>query len=71
MPNVDYDALYRELRKGPMTRMRVRELTGCGSGMVQTVIDNLSLRYPLYEKLRGVYTLLPEGTEWDKAEDTP
>jgi hypothetical protein len=68
--DIDYDVLYRELQKGPLTRMRVRELTGCSSGTVQTVIDNLSLRYPLYEKLRGVYTLL-EGTAWDKVEDTP
>jgi hypothetical protein len=70
MPHVDYDALYRELKSGPLTRMRIRELTGCDSGTVQTVIDNLSLRYPLYEKLRGVYILLEEST-WDRDEDTP
>jgi hypothetical protein len=51
--------------------MRIRELTGCGSGSVQAVIDNLSLRYPLYEKLRGVYVLLAEDTKWDLEEDTP
>jgi hypothetical protein len=68
MPNVDYDLLYHELCAGPLTRMRIRELTGCDSCTVQSVIDNLSLRYPLYEKLRGVYTLLEET--WDRDEDT-
>jgi hypothetical protein len=68
--DVDYDLLYRELQKGPLTRMRIRELTGCGSGTVQAVIDALSFRYPLYEKLRGIYTLL-DGTTWDRDEDTP
>jgi hypothetical protein len=52
------EKLYEILKKEPLTCAKIRAVTGAkGCGIMQ-IIDTLSLRYPVYQKRRGVYALL-------------
>lgn len=54
---VDYDLIYREMQKRPLSFSQIEALSGvCHSGVAQ-VITTLSLHYPVYEVSRGLYKL--------------
>ena len=55
---IDYEAIFKELQKGPLTFSQIWTLSGVKRAGVSQVITTLSLRYPIYEEARGVYKLL-------------
>lgn len=55
---IDYEMIYNELKKGPLTFSQIWTLSGVKRAGVSQVITTLSLRYPIYEESRGVYKLL-------------
>ena len=54
---VDYDLIYSELRKHPLTFSQIEALSGVSHYGVAQVITTLSLHYPVYEVSRGLYKL--------------
>ena len=54
---VDYNLLYEELKKGPLTFSQIKALSGVAHSGVSQIITTLSLHYPVYEYKRGVYKL--------------
>jgi hypothetical protein len=58
---VDYDRLHALLLAGPLDYAAIRKATGLPNSGIVTVIDNLTLRYPLYRIRKGVYGLLEDG----------
>ena len=54
---VDYELLYEELKKAPLTFSQIRALSGVPHSGVAQIITTLSLHYPVYEAGRGVYKL--------------
>ncbi|MBO7731546.1 MAG: hypothetical protein J6S67_03315 [Methanobrevibacter sp.] len=54
---VDYELLYEELKKAPLTFSQIKALSGVAHSGVSQIITTLSLHYPVYEVRRGVYKL--------------
>lgn len=54
---VDYQAIYEELKKGPLSFSDIYKLSGAPYYCVNQVITTLSLRYPIYECGRGMFKL--------------
>lgn len=54
---VDYERIYNEIRKGPLTFSQIQALAEVDHTKVSQVITTLSLRYPIYEWARGIYKL--------------
>lgn len=62
---VDYEAIYNELCKGPLTFSQIEQMSGVKHNGVSQVITTLSLRYPVYEVSRGIYKLYGEDDYGD------
>lgn len=60
----DYEKIYEELKKGPLTFREIEELSGVPHNAVAQVITTLTLRYPIWSPKRGVYKLL-EYSDYD------
>ena len=58
---IDYEAIYREFLKGPLTFAQIEQLSGVSHSGVAQVITTLSLRYPVWSPKRGVYKLTEKG----------
>lgn len=54
---VDYERIYNEIRKGPLTFSQIQALAEVDRTRVSQVITTLSLHYPIYEWARGIYKL--------------
>ena len=61
----DYEAIYQELCKGPLTFSQIEALSGASHSGVSQVITTLSLKYPVYEVSRGIYKLSGEDDYGD------
>lgn len=62
---VDYEVIYKELCKGPLSFSQIEAMTGVAHNGVAQVITTLSLHYPVYEVSRGIYKLLGEDDYGD------
>lgn len=62
---VDYNLIFAELQKHPLTFSQIEALSGVSHNGVAQVITTLSLHYPVYEVSRGLYKLYDEDDYGD------